>query len=420
MREVKAMQIRNFSEARSALKQFYTFAAEYRLDTLRSFMEHIGNPQDQLRVIHIAGTSGKTSTSYYIAGLLEAAGYTTGLTTSPHVDEINERVQIGLIPLQEAVFCKELGEFLDLVMGSGHKLSYFEAMVAFAYYYFAKAHVDYAVIETGLGGRIDGTNVVSRRDKICVITNIGLDHTKILGDTLPQIAGEKAGIILDGNEVFTHLQDDEILDVFKAVCHERHASLTVVPEQHLPETNELPLFQQHNIGLAVAAVSRALERDGKTLDTSHIATAAKTYIPARMERITYGGKQLIIDGAHNGQKIATLMESLRAAYPAASVAALVAFVGGYEERTQRGLAELTSIVKHLVVTEFTTEQDVPKRALPATQVAGWCAERGFTDFETIADPVVALHALLERSEDILLITGSFYLLNHIRPLIMRA
>jgi dihydrofolate synthase / folylpolyglutamate synthase len=414
------MQIHNFSRAQKALKQFYSQSTEYRLDTIRNFMAYIGNPQDQLKVIHIAGTSGKTSTSYYIAGLLEAAGYTTGLTTSPHVDALNERVQIGLVPLPEVTFCKELGEFLDTVMKSGLQLSYFEVMVAFAYYYFAKVQVDYAVIETGLGGRIDGTNVVSRRDKVCVITNIGLDHTKILGDTLPEIAREKAGIIFDGNEVFTHVQDDEILDVFKEVCLEHHASLTFVPEQHLPEAAELPLFQQHNIGLAVAATRQVLEREGKTLESAQIAAAVKTYIPARMERIAYGGKQLVIDGAHNGQKISTLMESLTAAYPGASVAALVAFVEGDEERTQRGLAELTKTATHLIITEFTAEQGVPKRALPAAYIAGWCQERGFMDFETVTDPAAALRVLLERPEDILLITGSFYLLNHIRPLIMKA
>ena len=412
------MQIHNFSEAQNALKQFYSRSTEYRLDTIRDFMAYIGNPQDQTKTIHVAGTSGKTSTSYYIAGLLEAAGYTTGLTTSPHVDALNERVQIGLVPLEEATFCRELGDFIDTVIESGYQLSYFEIMVAFAYSYFAKTQVDYAVIETGVGGRMDGTNVVNRNDKICVITNIGLDHTKILGDTLPEIAREKAGIILEDNEVFTHVQSDEVIDVFKKVCKDRHASLTLVPEQHMREAAELPLFQQHNIGLSVVAVRRALEREGKILKDEQIARAAKTYIPARMERITYRGRQIVIDGAHNGQKIHTLMESLRAAYPGASMAALVAFVAGDEKRTQSGLAELTTIVKHLIVTEFTAAQDVPKLALPATQVVGWCYEQEFTHAEVVTDPKAALKVLLDRPEDILLVTGSFYLLNHIRPLIM--
>ncbi len=414
------MQIRNFSEAQTALKQFYTQSTEYRLDTIRAFMEYIGDPQDRIKVIHVAGTSGKTSTAYYIAGLLEAAGYTTGLTTSPHVDELNERVQVGLVPLPEAIFCEELGTFIDRIRASGFRLSYFEVMVAFAYYYFAKVQVDYAVIETGLGGRIDGTNVITRSDKVCVITNIGLDHTKILGDTLPAIAREKAGIVLNGNDVFTHQQAAEILDVFQEVCLDRRATLVIVPEQHLPETINLPLFQQHNMGLAVVAVRSVLKLQGKTLESSHIEQATTTYVPARMEEVIYKNKRIIVDGSHNGQKLQVLMKSLAAAYPGMSVAALVAFVAGDEARTKRGIAELLGVTKHIVITEFTTQQDVPKQAMSATLVADWCRGLGFDAVEVKTDPAIALEKLLQRPEDILLVTGSFYLLNHIRPLIMKA
>ncbi len=414
------MQIRNFSEAQTALKQFYTQSTEYRLDTIRAFMAYIGDPQDRIKVIHVAGTSGKTSTAYYIAGLLEAAGYTTGLTTSPHVDELNERVQVGLVPLPEAIFCEELGTFIDRIRASGLRLSYFEVMVAFAYYYFAKVQVDYAVIETGLGGRIDGTNVITRSDKVCVITNIGLDHTKILGDTLPAIAREKAGIVLNGNDVFTHQQAAEILDVFQEVCLDRRATLVIVPEKHLPETIKLPLFQQHNMGLAVVAVRSVLKLQGKTLESSHIEQATTTYVPARMEEVIYKNKRIIVDGSHNGQKLQVLMKSLAAAYPGMSVAALVAFVAGDEARTKRGIAELLGVTKHIVITEFTTQQDVPKQAMSATLVADWCRGLGFDAVEVKTDTAIALEKLLQRPEDILLVTGSFYLLNHIRPLIMKA
>ena len=180
------MIITNFSESKDYLRQFYNYAAEYKLDAMQAFMEYLGNPQDKVQVIHVAGTSGKTSTCYYIAALLHGAGYKVGHTVSPHVDEINERVQINLEPLPETQFCEALSEFSDLVAGFDQQLSYFEVMVALAYWYFAKVGVDYAVIEVGLGGRIDGTNVVTRGDKISVITNIGFDHTKIFASGRPQ------------------------------------------------------------------------------------------------------------------------------------------------------------------------------------------------------------------------------------------
>ncbi|MEO6513328.1 MAG: Mur ligase family protein [Candidatus Saccharimonadales bacterium] len=413
------MQITNFDEARSALKQFYNHAAEYKLDAIRDFMAFLGNPQDSVRVIHVAGTSGKTSTAYYIAGLLKAAGYSTGLTTSPHVDEINERVQIDLLPLPEPIFCEQLTEFLQLVEESRLQLSYFEVMVAFAYWYFAKVRVDVAVIEVGLGGRIDGTNVVTRTDKLCVITNIGFDHTKILGDTLSAITREKAGIILAGSEVFTHQQDSEIFDVITEVCHEHNTTLHVVVEAERPELAELPRFQRHNIQLAIAATSQFLAEKDKTLTPVIIEQATHTYIPARMERVTYRGKRLILDGAHNGQKLSVLLKSLTEMYPRQDIAAIVAFVAGDEPRMRQGLQEIMLVAKHIIVTEFSVEQDVPKHAVPATEIATWCKEQGFESVEVETQPLVALDILQARSEPLLLVTGSFYLLNHIRPHIIK-
>jgi dihydrofolate synthase/folylpolyglutamate synthase len=420
MREVTDMQIHNFNEARQQLRQFYNQSREYKLDTMRAFMDFLGNPQDSLKIVHVAGTSGKTSTAYYVAALLGAAGYKVGLTVSPHVDEVNERVQIGLVPLPEAIFCAELSEFLELAQKSELQLSYFEVMVAFAYWYFAKAKVDYAVVEVGLGGRIDGTNVIARDDKICVITDIGLDHTKILGNTLPEIAAEKAGIILEGNTVFTHQQPPEVISVLQRVATDRKATLHVVAEKPVKLLHNLPLFQQHNMQLAMAAAGEVLQREGRQLADEHIRTAAQAYVPSRMEIVTYHGKTIIIDGAHNAQKLHALVESIRAKYPQLGIAALVAFVAGDEQRAREGLRELLSQLSSVVITEFTTEQDVPKAAVSAAQVAEWCEKYGFHALQQIKNPAEALDALIHKDEDILLVTGSFYLQSHIRPLIIKS
>ena len=184
-------QIHTLAEANLALRPFYDYSrTAYTLDVMKALMEHLGNPQNQLRVLHVAGTSGKTSTAYYCAALLKEAGKKVGLSVSPHVDTVNERLQINGQPMPEAEFCKVLSEFLDVVAESGIKPSYFELLVAMTYWEFARQKVDYAVIEVGLGGLRDGTNVIERADKVCLITDIGLDHTEILGHTLTKITGE--------------------------------------------------------------------------------------------------------------------------------------------------------------------------------------------------------------------------------------
>jgi dihydrofolate synthase/folylpolyglutamate synthase len=409
------MKIANFAEAHERLRQFYNASQEYKLDTMRQFMSYLGNPQNSLRVIHVAGTSGKTSTCYYAAALLRAAGYKVGLTVSPHVDEVNERVQIDLQPLPEAEFCAALGEFMDLVAGSNLPLSYFEVMVAFAYWYFAKESVDYAVVEVGLGGRIDGTNIIDRQDKICVITNIGLDHTRVLGASLTQIAAEKAGIITTGNDVFVCDQAEDIIEVCAGRCVAVGATMHVVTAERSAALAELPLFQQRNFQLAAAAVREVMKREHKMLNKLSVKEAATAYIPARMEIVELGSKTIILDGAHNGQKLHALTESIAERYPDQPVAAMVAFVRGDDQRIQGALDELLPHLSYCIVTEFAGEQDVPKTSVAAEDVAVLLEERGFTDYAVAPNPETALEQLLQRPERILLVAGSFYLLNHVRP-----
>lgn len=168
-------------------------AAAYKpgLDNTLALMQHLGNPHNQLRAVHIAGTNGKGSTSHLIAAALQAEGYKVGLFTSPHLVDFRERIRINgqMIPEQQVVdFVDDNRPFLDQL-----RPSFFETTMALAFWYFVQQHVDIAVIEVGLGGRLDSTNVLT--PLLSVITNIGIDHTEFLGDTLPQIAAEKAGII---------------------------------------------------------------------------------------------------------------------------------------------------------------------------------------------------------------------------------
>lgn len=181
------------------------------LERQERLLELLGNPQDKIKVIHIAGTTGKTSTVKIINDLLIGQGFKVGLTVSPHLIDIRERIQINNELISEEDFVKNLNAIMPAIKEvAKSKLempTYFEVMVALFYYSFGKAKVDYAVIETGMGGTNDGTNTIHSENKIAVITPIGLDHTKILGKTISEIAQKKAGIINKFNPVFSAPQN---------------------------------------------------------------------------------------------------------------------------------------------------------------------------------------------------------------------
>ena len=411
------MQISTFREAEAVLQAYWPSNLKgsgkrpYTLDHVQRFMEFAGSPQDKQPAIHIAGTSGKTSTAYYTAALLRAAGKRVGLLTSPHIRTLNERVQIDLEPLPERQFCTELGIFLDVVEQSGVQLAYAELLYAFAFWEFARQRLDYIVVEVGMGGLLDPTNVMTRADKVCVITDIGYDHVQVLGATLPEIAAQKAGIIGRHNAVFCYKQDAVIIDAIQAAARKYHADLHILqPHYTEPAFKKLPAFQRRNSHLALQAVQYVLERDGAPgLQDRQLRQAAGVYIPGRMEVRRWKGKTIIIDGAHNGQKLTTLLASIAERYPARQVAAVVAFAETPGRNAEDQLAPFQHIASHVITT-----------TIPAAALAGMhpsrsavtllaAARKYAIDSEVIPDMPQAIQALLARSEAVLVVTGSLYL-----------
>lgn len=417
--------ITNFTQANKALKRFVppkSVISNYKLDTMVKLMAHLGNPQDKLKIVHVAGTSGKTSTSYYVANLLHAAGHSTGLTVSPHIDEINERVQIDLKPLPEQEYCAELDEFIGLVNSSSLSPSHFEVMVAFAYWVFAKRHVDYAVVEVGLGGLLDGTNVVNRPDKVCVITDIGLDHTEILGNTLAEIAAQKAGIIHDGNMVFTHKQGREVMDVVQRTCHTQNATLNIV-QDGTDDKYELPTFQRRNLLLARSAVEFVLQRDlRQTLNADQVAIAAQAYIPGRMEVITYKNKTLVLDGSHSEQKIKTLVSAMKQQFPGQDqdVTMLVSFGQNKQLTVNENIKLLRQLGTSIIITRFSKGQDEVRLSIEPGLLAEYAKNAGFKSIKIESNPLRALGLLVESRGEVGLITGSLYLLNDLHSVVLSA
>ena len=207
-------------------------ASAYKADLTNTIAlcTHLGNPQKQFKSIHVAGTNGKGSTSHSLASIFQAAGYKTGLYTSPHLKSFTERTRIN----GEEINKEDVVQFVATHKGFLDQLqpSFFEMTVGLAFWYFAKEEVDIAIIEVGMGGRLDSTNVIS--PELCVITNIGFDHTQFLGDTLPQIAGEKAGIIKEAVPVVVSHTQKEIQSVFLQKAASMQANLVFADQFLLP------------------------------------------------------------------------------------------------------------------------------------------------------------------------------------------
>lgn len=404
----------NFEQVNTILSSFVGSKGPYTLDKMRSLMDFLGNPQDKLRVIHVAGTSGKTSTCYYIAAMLQQSGKTIGLTVSPHVDQVNERLQINLVPLAESDYVKVFNEFRKLVVKSGLKPSYFEFLVAFAYWYFDKVGVDYAVVEVGLGGLLDGTNVINNKDKVCVITDIGLDHTNVLGKDLGSIAAQKAGIITSHNPVVTHQQSSVVMKEFELAARANHAQLYVAGEDdYLNAPPSFPLFQQRNWSLAKAVCLHIAKRDNLPVSADSIAETAKIKVPGRMEVHTLGKHTIIMDGAHNPQKLSALAESLRHAYPSAKFTVLLA-MAGHKEQFRESLEIVTKFANHIIFTSFVVPQDEVRSSVDSHVLADICDDIGFNSYEIENDADRAYKQLIQNKNDVLLVTGSIYLVSKVR------
>jgi dihydrofolate synthase / folylpolyglutamate synthase len=417
------MTIKSLEEAAAALQPYIPTvkqmtARDTTLDRIRPLMELLGNPQDRLKIIHLAGTSGKTSTAYYMAALLRASGKQVGLTVSPHVDSITERVQINGKPLAEAEFCTELGVFLEIVQQTHQRPSYFELLYAFTLWVLTRQNVDYAVVETGVGGLHDATNVANRADKVCIITDIGFDHMHLLGHSLPEIAAQKVGIVHRQNHVFMYQQSAEIMTVIEQWASQHHAPLQTFNEAIEASTyaealGSMPDYQRRNWLLAYAVYRYLVERDGlPDLGPRLLQQTQRLQVPGRMDIKQVERKTIIMDGAHNVQKMTAFIGSFQHLYPDVKPVILIALKDGKEY--QELVPLLVPLASRIIVTTFNTSQDLPVISMTAETLAAAFRTGGAGKVEAIVDHNEAFQVLLHSPEAVGIITGSFYLLSQIR------
>ncbi|NNC70698.1 MAG: bifunctional folylpolyglutamate synthase/dihydrofolate synthase [Flavobacteriaceae bacterium] len=279
------------------------------LTNILAFSEYLQNPHKKFKSIHVAGTNGKGSTSHMIASILQEAGYKVGLYTSPHLKDFRERIKINgeMISEQEIIdFIEENEVFLDK-----QKLSFFEMTVGLAFYYFAKAKVDIAVIEVGLGGRLDSTNII--QPEVSVITNIGLDHTQFLGETIREIAFEKAGIIKKGIPVIVGEKEDVATEVFIEISNGRSAPL-IFAEIYVKKdfsTDLLGSYQQKNIKTAVAAIHslRAFNIEEDNIRSGLLKVVKNTGLMGRWQ-VLHEQPKVVCDTAHNKEGLSQVLKQL--------------------------------------------------------------------------------------------------------------
>lgn len=395
------------------------------LERITEFCRVLGNPQRNFFTIHVAGTNGKGSVSHMLASILEQAGYRTGLFTSPHLKDFRERIRVDgeMIPKQKVVnfVSKHREKMIDL------KLSFFEMTAALAFDYFAQADVEVAVIETGLGGRLDATNVIL--PVVSIITNIGLEHTALLGDTLPKIAAEKGGIVKKSIPVVVGEKDSRWCGVIEEMaeqcrsrviyaeeefcCEEQHdeageqrLSLRRLRDEYLYDVH-LDLmghYQRKNV-LTVAAVTDYLhEKTPLTISRrafiEGMRTASKeTSLMGRWQKL--GEKPLMIcDTGHNAHGIRYVSEQI-AATPHEKLYCVVGFV---KDKDLAHILPLLPKEAHYIFTAAQTE-----RAVPAEELCRKAAIYGLQ-----GEVVEGVPAAVERArsvaseEDLIFIGGSIY------------
>lgn len=335
----------------------------YGLEKLQQALHLLGDPHHHTEFVHIAGTNGKGSTAAMTASVLQTAGYRTGLYTSPHLMRYNERMQIDGVPISDEDFVEAASQVQRVCEQLGGVPIVFEVLTLMALWYFAQQHCDIVVLEVGIGGLLDSTNVIPS-PKAAIITQLGMDHTETLGNTLEEIAAQKGGIVKEGTPTVMALQEPSAVAVVQQICNQHHAPLALADPERLRVLDasvagqtledreygklKLPLAGEHqrkNAANVLEAVAMLRTQGYRISDDDVREGIAKTVWPARFERLSTA-PDFILDGGHNPQCLHAATAALREYYPGQKVVFLVGMMA--DKDTDHMLAEMASIAKSFV------------------------------------------------------------------------
>lgn len=408
----------------------------FDLDRMRSLLKKLGNPHDQYRSVHVAGTKGKGSTCAMIASMLQANSYKVGLYTSPHLLDIRERIVVNGEVISQVDFTRLLRLVEPIVLRMKPMPTYFDVLTAIAFKHFAEQKIDIAVVETGLGGRLDSTNVI--KPEVTAITNISKDHMQQLGNTLPKIAEEKAGIFKHGVPAVTVMQEPDVEATLKHVADKVGAPFDVCGKsiefsfrfessrlqgphnyiclttpsskfEHLP----VPLLGEHqaiNCGLALSVIDKLKGRGLPISDSKAMVGLQKTTIAGRME-IIHPQPRVLVDGAHNAASLDAMLRAIGQHIPYDS---MVVIFGCCADKDVAGMLQRISAGADKII--FTKVDNI--RSANPDELAAQYTEL-YGKMAQVAPTLEAALGIANRAvtkEDLICITGSFYLVGEAKKL----
>ncbi len=427
----------NYQESLKYIEETHKFGVRLGLDNITKLLELLGNPQDKLNIIHVAGTNGKGSTCSFVTSMLKESGYKVGLYTSPFLETFTERIRINgeNIPEEDvARIVTLIKEKIDQMVCEGYSYpTEFEIVTAMGFYYYCEQAVDFVALEVGLGGRYDATNII-KASEVSVITSISLDHVGILGDTVEKIAYEKGGIIKENGVAIVYDQSDEVKDVIKDICKEKNAryievkfddievkqsdiysqtyDCTIMGDKY--EDLEIKLIGDHQINNSMLALSviKFLEQS-KNLNISEESIRAgliNTKWPGRIEKIMER-PIFIIDGAHNEDGARSLAKAIKKNFNGKKATLLI---GMLEDKDIEGVLEI--LMPHFDKV-ITTTPDNP-RAISCEVLKEKISK--YVD-DIVAKPSIeeAVNYTLKNAseEDIIISAGSLYMIGTVRTLV---
>lgn len=445
------MKIATYSDAQAYLESLIPNVqnkrfTNMRLERIEHLLQLIGNPHYTFKSVHVGGTSGKGSTAYLISRILTEAGYKTGLHISPHLERINERMQINNHPINDKQLINLVNWIKPYIYIVGKKNpfgppSYFEVLVALSFEYFRRKKVDIAIIEVGLGGTLDGTNVI--QPLISIITNIDLDHTEILGDTIEKIAADKSGIIKKNIDVVTVAKQKTVVEIIQKKCLEENASLLIIGKSiHYQikkstiegslfdlETNnrhyrnlQLSLLGRHQVENAACAITacECLEQRGFTINETSIRTVLSTAQFAGRIEIVQQKPLIILDGAHNPAKMHAFVQTMKEIFHQ-KITIVVGFK--HKKDIDTMITELLLIANRFIITTFSTMTDLGNNwSTPSSEI--YTIIKKYNKFIP-CDNIPTVQKTIEYirnsalPNEIVLITGSLYLVGEARVFLHR-
>lgn len=405
----------NYQETLNYIHNTPKFARTLGNDLLRKLLDKLGNPQNELQFVHIAGTNGKGSAAIMLSEILIRSGYTVGLFTSPYIERFNERIRVNGEEIDNDSLAEIATHIRETIEKNNTPVSEFALDTAIAFEYFKAKKCDIVVLETGLGGRLDATNVIGQ-SLVSVIMSIGLDHMQYLGETIAEITAEKCGIIKsDSHTVVYPVQDSDALSVIRSVCAEQNNTLHLAEMPELAEGNRFIYkgkrytlglsgsFQKYNAAAVLETVG-VLQKCGCKIPAKAVRDGLKNaFNPARFEKLPCG---IILDGAHNLPAVNALCESLNKLGKPVNLC-----VAMMEDKDITGCIEqLAAVAKTVTVTEI----DMP-RCAKTEKLCEEFAKYGVTAVEKKNAIEAARHLIkITKRGELACVCGSLYFAGEIR------